>query len=418
MRVTLLLLLSSFSILSSCQNSQEHLISLIKNHYANFYVNGSDHKKRTLKKLENYLLTHPLNEKNEGEISSILNEFNDGHLILKNTKKKNPIKQSDLTFIPGSFHLVSCENSCLPSVAVGKYEIVEVDGLPFKVWLSANEGKVAASSPWGRTFRTSRLLISNGKNEQLKLKLKNSKGETLDTNLRYTEYEHPLNKCIEGIRFNKSNYYLKIKTLWCEKENDEITKNYRAEWDRVTSEIKKSDKIIIDLRSNNGGDDLEVVYSLNSFLKSPVLLSRFQFLTLNLPGKLNKLLHLLPFPFSLWAKMELEMTDERVMPKNVFYDNPIRVLISAGCFSSCETFASVLKVQKRAQLIGTRTHGGAGDPIMFPIAHSSYVINLPTSIAWQSNGELFEGVGVKPDLLREDKLSFPGDSLLDEAISN
>jgi hypothetical protein len=55
---------------------------------------------------------------------------------------------------------------------------------------------------------------------------------------------------------------------------------------------------------------------------------------------------------------------------------------------------------------------------MFPIAHSSYVINLPTSIAWQSNGELFEGVGVKPDLLREDKLSFPGDSLLDEAISN
>lgn len=415
-RKSLLLLLATLLILSSCQNAEEHLILLIKKHYANYYVNNSSHKQLVLKKLENFLKDHSLTPENSEQISQILNEFNDGHVLLKSTNPKTTNRLSDLTFFPGSFYVSSCEHSCSPGLMKGKYEIVSVGEQGFEKWLEDNAKRMAASTPWGKKYRTSRLLVSNRAQDVLTLKLLNSSGTLFTTQLRFLDEEQPLEKCVEGRRLRDSIYYIKIKTLWCDRGNGDIEENYIRDWDLVTSEVKKTDKIILDLRENNGGDDREVVYTLSSFMNHSFPLYLYQFLTLNRPGKIQRLLHLLPYPFSLWAERGVDMANFKTPPKNTFYDNQVSVLISAGCFSSCEGLASAFKVQKRAKLFGGQTHGGAGNPLFFPIAHSSFSINLPTCLTWQADGQLFEGKGVTPDYLVEDKLEKGDDFVLEEAL--
>ena len=103
-------------------------------------------------------------------------------------------------------------------------------------------------------------------------------------------------------------------------------------------------------------------------------------------------------------------------PDRTFFKNQVNVLISPGCFSSCEGLAAAFKNQRRAKLFGSQTHGGAGEPRFFPIGNTDYTINLPTCIAWQGNGELFEGVGITPDEKIEDKLELTGDGVLEAAL--
>jgi carboxyl-terminal processing protease len=391
------------------------MISLLKKNYANLYVNDEAHKRRVVSELENYFKTHDLNETSEKDVSLILNQMNDGHVLLKNNNSKNPRKHSDLEFLPGTFFLKNCFHSCNPKVEAGKYEIVAVDKKPFAEWLEEKKVNVYASSPWGRKFRTSRLIASNKIANSFQLTLKNSGGKIYETTTRTDINDRPIRKCIDGQRVDKNTYYINIKTLWCDKENNELFTNYSKEWNNATAEITKQDKIIIDLRENNGGDDWEVMYTLNSFIKDNIVIYKYQYLSLNQPGKFTKLLHLLPFKFKLWGPMG-EDYSQGPNPERTFFDNPVNVLISPGCFSSCEGLAAAFKNQKRAKLFGSQTHGGAGEPRFFSIGATGYALNLPTALTWQSNGVLFEGVGIIPDEMLEDKLEFSGDFVLKTAI--
>lgn len=92
------------------------------------------------------------------------------------------------------------------------------------------------------------------------------------------------------------------------------------------------------------------------------------------------------------------------------------VITSAGCFSSCETIASVLKNEKRSKVIGSTTHGGSGDPLFFPIKGTHYSLNLPTCVNWQNPGVYYEGVGVKPDIIMHQNPNIAEDNLLKAAI--
>jgi hypothetical protein len=412
-------IMSLLGILTACQKlPEEHFMSLLKNNYANLYINDQSHKRAVLSKLEDYLKTHSLNSENEKEISLILNEINDGHVLLKNNKSLKKEKHSDLEFIPGTMVISQCLKTCKPKIDLGKYEILRVNQTPFEDWLKENSGHVYASTPWGRKFRTSRLLVSNKLSNEYSLSIKNAEGLQSEVVVSNELINTPIEKCIEGKRIDDNTFYVKIKTLWCDKKDDELFKNYREDWSEVTSSIKKSDKIIIDLRENNGGDDAEVIYSLNSFIKGEYPVYQSQYLTINEPGKLKKIIHLLPLKFNLWGKKSVDKSDQGHKAEKTFYDNKINVLISNGCFSSCEGLAAAFKNLNRAKLFGTVTHGGAGDPRFFPISGSDYSINLPIGLSYQSNGELIEGKGISPHFEVIDSLKISGDAVLERALKD
>ena len=197
------------------------------------------------------------------------------------------------------------------------------------------------------------------------------------------------------------------------------------------------------MRENGGGGELEVAYVLNSFYKKSVFLYHYKYLRKTHPGlsKLKEKIWL--FNHSLWAPDESYYTNHAPLSKKIFienkvnsllpwapdesynvppskftfFNNKIITLISAGCFSACETIASALKLDQRSLLMGSRTHGGSSEPFDYQIKGTPYSLNLPACLTWQKNGKLYEGVGVPPDyeLLQDPLIKI--DTVLSTAIA-
>jgi hypothetical protein len=412
--------------LSSCSESNLPLDNLLIHKYANLSFNNEKNKEATLKKLQVYLTNHEVTDKNIFEIEKILNEINDGHVILKKTNSANdPLAYnfgSDLKYVPGTFFVETCLKDCSPAI-LQKSEIVEVDGISFEKWIEHNKGKVQASSEWGRKYRTSRLLINNRINLSVKLKLKTQNGKVINSQLSLKKLviQNPF-KCVEGKRIDKLNFLVKINSFWCDRgrliSDQEIFNEFKQDWDESTNNIKETDHIILDLRENNGGGDNEVMYSLSSLFDHPVFLYKFQFLKSTLYGKRNWLNNFIHFNSGKWANAEVEYSLKKYQAKNKFFKNPISILISSGCFSSCEGFAHAVMAEKRGILKGSVTHGGAGDPKFYRIKNSDYLINLPSCLVWQKDGKFYEGVGITPNIKFLDTLNLKGDGLLQSVLKN
>jgi hypothetical protein len=409
-------------LLASCQkHPEDHLIYLLKNNYANLYVNDPLHKKEVIAKLEAFLKAHPLNQHNEKDISLLLNQLNDGHVLLKNNTVESRELHADLEFLPGTMLVSRCEKSCTPAIKAGKYEITNINGFTFEDWLQDNSKYVYASTPRGGRYRASRLLLSDKVSNAFSLTLQDKRGVKFQTYLKPNLEAAKNEKCVEGLRVDKTNYYIRIKTFWCDKNNDRyenLIGNYKNDWNAAIKDIQASDKILIDLRENYGGDDIEVNYSMNTFIGGTYPLYRSRYLTVNAPGKIKKLIHRLPLKFKLWSDVATDYSETKSRPSKNLFANKVNVLISNGCFSSCEGMAAAFKNLKRAKLFGTTTHGGAGDPRFFKLNGADYSINLPTGLSYQTNGQLIEGKGIMPDIEILDSLSIPGDAALERALKD
>jgi hypothetical protein len=78
------------------------------------------------------------------------------------------------------------------------------------------------------------------------------------------------------------------------------------------------------------------------------------------------------------------------------YPLPLAVLTDAGCISSCETLALLLRALG-ARLFGTRTAGSSGGPIQVRLPHSGATLTVPVWSVEDLAGHPLEGLGVAPD---------------------
>jgi len=400
--------------LAACKTNEESLIQLIETQYANLTINHPGQKNTALNNLKTYFQTKSLSDDNLDEISAILNQFKDGHIYISGTKSL-PKLATSITFYPGANYIKSCE-ACTPKIPTGKYELVNVDGKKMDDWLNDNKYQVAASTEQGRHFRELRLLTFADKQIAKSITVKNHMGKLLESQLNWTAAQSN-DECVHGERLNDKTYLLLVKNFWCIKANVNLSREATFErfknlFDLAIKPITKDDHIILDLRENGGGADLEVEYLLNAFLRQSTYLYTYQHLLINAESIWKRALAHLPFSIHLWANKIKEFTHLENSPPDHFFDNKLTLLISAGCFSSCEVVAQALKYEKRALLWGERTHGGAGDPNLFPISNTGFFINLPTCHIWQKDGSLFEGVGVAPDIDYVSSFSLVGDDLL------
>lgn len=153
----------------------------------------------------------------------------------------------------------------------------------------------------------------------------------------------------------------------------------REDASRVMSDVADAKALILDLRSNGGGDPFTVA-----------LVASYLF------G--DKPVHINSLYFRPANRTDDFYTDPNVDGQKFGPDKPVFVLTSARTFSGAEEFAYDLQTQKRATIVGETTGGGAnpGGPVRLPYELTVFVptgraINPITKTNW-------EGVGVKPDV--------------------
>lgn len=87
-----------------------------------------------------------------------------------------------------------------------------------------------------------------------------------------------------------------------------------------------------------------------------------------------------------------------------YYDKPVVVLINEFSFSAVDVFASALKGLDHVTLAGTTSGGGSGRSQSFYLLNSGIKVKLCTMASFQPDGNLFDGVGVVPEVMIEETL--------------
>ena len=84
--------------------------------------------------------------------------------------------------------------------------------------------------------------------------------------------------------------------------------------------------------------------------------------------------------------------------KPKFAGIPTVVLMNEGCFSATDIFLSTFKEIDNVTLIGTSSSGGSGRTKKYQLNNSLIEVRLSSIVSFQPHGELYDGIGVHPDL--------------------
>lgn len=236
----------------------------------------------------------------------------------------------------------------------------------------------------------------------------------------YKNYDHKLlyKKYLKGKLIYSSNLgvianYNDILYVnffsWLNQEKNEILKLLTLF--KRELELNKSKKIIIDLRSNSGGDDRISRLLLEIFIpkNKKILIGTYKF-------RLDKL------------NPEKIGNETKIIENNKsekYFELDLSILIGNDCMSSNEYiiqgFESLRNIDenhmKRINLIGDKTFGSSGNPKSFKFDNLIEIM-IPSWISYDRKGELFEEKGVEPNIKIKSKksISWGKDKVFEKAV--
>lgn len=157
--------------------------------------------------------------------------------------------------------------------------------------------------------------------------------------------------------------------------------------------------LIIDVRANGGGDELQAKAFAARFARDAAVYSRDRFRN--------------PEAREGWTGM----IDRTISPDDAKGARPYRgrvaVLCGPICMSSNESFILMMREGAKATLIGSRTRGSSGNPRPHDLGNGVTVV-LPSWEDLLPDGSPLEGIGIKPDV--EAPLGRDGDGVIAEAV--
>ncbi len=103
-----------------------------------------------------------------------------------------------------------------------------------------------------------------------------------------------------------------------------------------------------------------------------------------------------PEQFSQWHYMVLHRSPDSEI---YHFDKPVIVLMNSKCFSATDIFLAGLKGMKNVTLLGSPSGGGSGASESFELGSTNIRVTLSSMASFQSNGKLFDGNGVEPDII-------------------
>jgi len=173
-------------------------------------------------------------------------------------------------------------------------------------------------------------------------------------------------------------------------ENNQGARDFREHF----AEITNSRGLIIDLRSNGGGDSDNANELLGMLTDQPFTSARWR--TVDYRPT-----------FRAWGRYPGWYRGEdtvRLVDARHLYQKPVVLLIGPETFSAGEDFVAAFEGIHRGTLIGLPTGGSTGQPLSFPLpgGGSARICTLDET---GPEGQAFEGVGIQPQVLVQQKIA-------------
>jgi hypothetical protein len=161
--------------------------------------------------------------------------------------------------------------------------------------------------------------------------------------------------------------------------------------------LTRAKAVIVDVRTNSGGDELLAQQVAGCFVSSPQVYARD---VIRQDGKDSEPL-------------------DRVLPPNAqhpMFGGKVAVLIGPENMSSCESFIEMMKTSPNCTTIGGKTWGSSGRPVPHDLGNGVTVM-LPSWRDLRVDGSCIEGVGLTPDVAVEYTSGGGDDAVLDKALA-
>ena len=163
---------------------------------------------------------------------------------------------------------------------------------------------------------------------------------------------------------------------------------YRPKFDSLYQKILTTDGLIIDVRNNIGGSTQIAYYILKHFTNKS-----FKSVNWRTPNNISA--HRAWGDNIEWLKVEGE--DVHPHKDKTIYTKPLNVLADESSFSGAEDFCVGFLTMERGKLIGSKTAGSTGSPLMFNLLEDAFVL-ICTKEDFFPSGKAFIGIGISPDI--------------------
>jgi hypothetical protein len=102
--------------------------------------------------------------------------------------------------------------------------------------------------------------------------------------------------------------------------------------------------------------------------------------------------------FSQWHYFLISPINDK---KYFYYDKPVVILMGRWNFSACDIFLGAFKGRKSITLMGLPSGGGSGCRQRYRLRNSRIRMHLSSMASFLSNGKLYDGNGIQPDIIIE-----------------
>lgn len=320
-----------------------------------------------------------------------------------------------LTNIEGKAIVTGITENKKNEIPIGT-EIIKVNGIPTIEYANKYvKPYIASSTNYVLENKMISRLLSSPKGTKYNLELKKPNGQIF--NLKVTHQELTDKKIYPPYKQEKL-----LEFKWKENNIAYLALNGFSDPKIISMfleklpEIRKAEKLIIDLRSNNGGSSNVGWQILQYFTKDDILLKSTSRSRLHIPaykawGRWTKpkdtinvsekrkqknkqaLLSLndnyyYSFPYNPY-KIELSKKERIIIPT--------AILIGNKTASAAEDFLISADNQRHMIKIGQASNGSTGQPIVFDLPGGG-IARVCTKEDTYPNGKVFVGVGIQPDI--------------------
>ncbi len=163
---------------------------------------------------------------------------------------------------------------------------------------------------------------------------------------------------------------------------------YRPKFDSIYEKILETDGMIIDVRGNIGGATQIAYYVLRHFTDKP-----FRSENWKTPNNISA--------HRAWGSdiewLEVKGKDIHPHQDKIIYSKPFNVIADESSFSGAEDFCVGFQTMERGNLVGSKTAGSSGSPLMFELVGGGLAL-ICTKEDFFPDGKPYIGIGITPDI--------------------
>ena len=348
--------------------------------------------------------------------------LNDGHSELFNKRWISDQDSIDrlpieIRLIGNDYYVLGVVKEKLGDIPLGS-KILEINGLQIIDYLEKYIFPQIGAKTWHDKNNRALEYLTYGKtNDSIVFTIQTPELRVINTGMMYNRGENNIQKKdMEGTQFSNVKYRSSINRYLDEDSLGNIYYNLRLDnfdffsqknnitelLERESDKISQAEYIVLDLRYNSGGSELEADTLLACFLDVDSLVTYS-----SLTRKDNAYYAAKGYGYPEYKEyynnlvMDILPSDTLLRKDLPFFPQPLFILISSKTYSAAEDLLITLKLHypDRAVLVGTPTGGSTGAPFVKKLPHHNSYYRICVRRPQLPDG-LFDN-GIQPDYFYE-----------------